>query len=299
MIIVRLRGGLGNQLFQYAAGKALADHYSVPLKLDTYTYSKHKYRKFELDNFKIDCQIASRKEVHQFTGSNFIARYLHKRNNFINNQKIFAQPYFHYYPGFFQLPSDIYLSGYWQSERYFASIKPMLGQLITPKRQISHQNQKKIEEIKQYNAVSVHIRHGDYVTNPKYNQFFGTLDRDYYLKAISHIRQNTLSPRFYLFSDDQDWVSKEFGDLEDCHAVDINRGDDSYLDLILMSYCKHHIIANSTFSWWGAWLNFNPDKIVIAPQKRFKLSHYQGPEPVYLSRDYDEKDYLPVNWIKL
>jgi len=299
MIIVRLRGGLGNQLFQYAAGKALADHYSVPLKLDTYTYSKHKYRKFELDNFTIDCHIATRKEVHQFTGSNFIARYLHKRNNYINNSKVFAQPYFHYYSGFFGLPSDIYLSGYWQSVQYFIPIKEQLDQQIIPKRPMNDQNKKQIEEIAQHNAVSIHIRHGDYVTSQKYNQFFGTLDKGYYLKAISHIQQNTQSPRFYLFSDDQQWVSQEFGDLEDCHTVDINRGNDSYMDLVLISYCKHNIIANSTFSWWGAWLNSNPDKIVVAPQKRFKVSHYQGPEPVYLSRDYDEKDYLPVDWIKL
>ncbi|MBI3481941.1 MAG: hypothetical protein HY015_03030, partial [Bacteroidetes bacterium] len=119
MVIVRVRGGLGNQLFQYAAARALAWHKGVSLKLDLYTYSKNQNRKFELDQMNIDATIASRKEVHQFTGSNPIVRYLNKRENYLRCLNVLSQPHYHFFEDFFSVNVPVYLSGYWNSEKYF------------------------------------------------------------------------------------------------------------------------------------------------------------------------------------
>ena len=140
MIIVRLRGGLGNQLFQYAAGRALAAHHGIELKLDLYTYTKHPYRKFELDKFNIDAVEATREEVHRFTGSNPIIRFINKRHNYFRCPGVFAQPHYHFYPDFFALPSSIYLSGYWQSEKYFDGIAGLIRGQFTPKTPLDTRN---------------------------------------------------------------------------------------------------------------------------------------------------------------
>jgi hypothetical protein len=132
MIIVRLRGGLGNQLFQYAAGKALAEYHRTALRLDLYTYTKHPYRKFELNKFRIDATEATRAEVHRFTGSNPIIRYINKRENYLHCPSVFSQPHYHFFEDFLSLPSDLYLNGYWQSEKYFANITALIRQQYQP-----------------------------------------------------------------------------------------------------------------------------------------------------------------------
>ena len=114
MIIIRLRGGLGNQLFQYAAGRALAVHHGVELKVDLYSYIRHPYRKFELGHFNLNISEATRGEIHRFTGSNPIIRFMNKRENYFRSPNVFAQPHYHFYTDFFSLPSEVYLSGYWQ-----------------------------------------------------------------------------------------------------------------------------------------------------------------------------------------
>src|SRR6187401_688796 len=132
MIVFRLRGGLGNQLFQYAAGLALAEQHNAALKLDLYYYTKHPYLKFELAKFKIPLAYASKQEIHAFTGSNPIIRYVNKRENYYHCPRVFSQPHYHYYEDFLQLPAPLYLNGYFQSEKYFATVVKQVREFYQP-----------------------------------------------------------------------------------------------------------------------------------------------------------------------
>ncbi len=296
MIILRVRGGLGNQLFQYAAGKSLALHHHTSFKLDLYFYSTHRNRKFELKNFNIPIELASRDEVHEFTGRNPVERFLHKRENYLRCPSVFAQPHYHFYSDYFGLPDHLYLSGYFQSEKYFKQIVAEIRNWYTTTKPLDSVNTKLSEEMASMDSVAVHVRRGDY-TN-QYASFFGTVPDAYYQKAIKEIQSRITNPKFFIFSDDIAWARKNLM-LDHAVFVEHNQGDDSFKDLLLMSRCKHNIIANSTFSWWGAWLNRNPDKVVIAPQVWFRESYYEGKVPVYPTRIYNTKDLIPEEWIRL
>jgi hypothetical protein len=297
MIIVRLRGGLGNQLFQYAAAKALADHHDTELKLDLYTYTQHKYRKFELSKFNIDAGEASRQEVHKFTGNNPVGRYLNKRENYLRCPAVFAQPHYHFYSDFFSLPSDLYLSGYWQSEKYFEKVSGIIHSQFTPSRPLDERTAALQRKMNSEESVAVHIRRGDY-TASKYNSFFGLVPRAYYDQALDRMRSDIHNPVFYIFSDDPAWCRENFLG-PDANVIDYNKGDDAFKDLLLMASCRHNVIANSTFSWWGAWLNSNPAKKVIAPQQWFQTNYLTRKEPVYACRYYNTRDLIPDGWSRL
>lgn len=295
MIIVRLRGGLGNQLFQFAAAYSLAHHKGVELKSDLYTYRKHPLRKYELHHFNIPLQEASRSEVHQFTGNNFLSRYLNKKSNYFYCPRVFAQPHYHFYEDFFSLPAPLYLSGYWQSEKYFITVADSLRTMITPGVVMDSRNKDLIETLGSTDSVAVHIRRTDY------NQasFFQPMGLDYYQRAFQRIGQRITKPRYFIFSDDIAWSQQQLKDLKDATFVDHNNGDDSFKDLLLMSACRHQVIANSTFSWWAAWLNHFPDKMVVAPETWFRNTYATKKEPVYPSRFYSSRDLLPPGWVRL
>ena len=297
MIILRLRGGLGNQLFQYAAGKALASKHNTSLKLDLYSHSIHQYRKFELDNFKVQYELATKEEIQSFVGRFKLQRLCNKLYDYAFSKKAYAQPHYHFDEQFHQLPEDIYISGYWQSERYFKQIEKEIRTDFQLSSAPNKQNQQLIEEISKVNAVGLHVRMGDYLSKEKYKSFFGGLDMSYYKNAIECINEKVSTPVFYIFSDNIEWCKKEFDYLQNAVFVDSNSGDQSYMDLMLMSKCKHNIIANSTFSWWGAWLNEHPKKIVIAPKKWFQADYNK--KSVYKSSFYNTKDLIPENWLKL
>lgn len=294
MIILRLRGGLGNQLFQYAAAKALAQHHNTCLKLDLYFYKVHSTRKFELLNFNIPIEVASREEIHAFTGSNPISRFINKRENYFRCPSVFVQPHYHYYPDFISLPASIYLSGYFQSELYFEKIASDIRTWYTPSIPLDDVNQQLVNEMRQCESVGVHVRRGDYTSNA-YSSFFGTVPDEYYQESIEMIKKSTQKPKFFVFSDNILWCKKNLR-LNNVEFVEHNQGADSFKDLVLMSNCKHNIIANSTFSWWGAWLNSNPEKLVIAPNTWFRKLYYDGKIPVYPSRIYNTKDLIPPQW---
>lgn len=293
MIVVRVRGGLGNQLFQYAAGLALARHHNTDLKLDLYFYKKHPYRKFELDKFKIPVVHASRQEVHTFTGSNPVIRYLNKRENYFHCPRVFSQPHYHYYEDFFQLPAPLYLNGYWQSEKYFTSVQKEVQEFYRPQA-IDGVNLELIEKLKGIESVSLHVRIGDYAA-AEYKSFFGGLTPAYYQQAIQFIKKRTSSPVFFVFSDDIEWCKKNL-QLENVNYVAHNRGENSYNDLVLMSHCKHNIMANSSFSWWGAWLNQNASKVVVAPREWFRQKYLENKNVIYPCRYYNVKDLIPTGW---
>ena len=180
-----------------------------------------------------------------------------------------VEPHFHYWPEIKNVPRDCYLVGYWQSEKYFRSAALGIRADFTFKSSLANRNAELAEQIGQANAVSLHVRRGDYAKNPKTNATHGLCSLDYYRAAIQYVSNRVEQPCFFIFSDDIAWVKDNLKIDFSCQYVDHNHGTKSYNDMHLMSLCQHHIIANSSFSWWGAWLNPSPEKIVIAPKKWF------------------------------
>lgn len=286
-------GGLGNQLFQYAAGKALSVKHNVPLKIDTTFFtSKLKEsvtkRDFELNLFQVNANIASQEEVDVFA----------KQSLFQKIANRFLSPSFskYYYAeekrqssvsDFSKYYNNTYLDGYWQSELYFKNIRQELLKEFVIKKDIPENCNVAIQKITNSNSVSIHIRRGDYVSNSSASTIYHSLELDYYYNALDLISSRKGGVSIFVFSDDVKWVKENFKPLQDYMLIDFNTGENSVFDMYLMSLCKHNIIANSSFSWWGAWLNQNQDKMVIAPKKWYKTS------------EHNSINLIPDSWIKL
>ena len=248
MIIVKITGGLGNQMFQYAAGYAETKKRRTVLKLDLSAYSSGK-RRYELGYFMITAQKA-------------------------NSTDILLHKYF--------LPTT-YIHGDFQGEKYFKNSIDALKQQYTLKNPITIQYHDLCTEILSTNSVAVHIRRADYLDK---QHRYTILEPTYYMKAMQYISAQIAQPKYFFFSDDIDWVKEHITYPADSVFV----SDGPYQDreeLILMSMCKHQIIANSTFSWWAAWLNKNPEKIVITPTRWFTDAYTQDP------------DLIPSSWIRI
>jgi hypothetical protein len=164
------------------------------------------------------------------------------------------------------LKDNTYYAGYWTNRRYFPNDRNGIKKIFDFKNEMSVINKEVIKDIQNSNSVSIHIRRGDYVGNKVHD---GICNEKYYNQAIELIKKNIENPKFYIFSDEPEWVENNFR-LDFKTVVDWNNGAESYWDMYLMSCCKHNIIANSTFSWWGAYLNQNNDKIVIGPRYWFR-----------------------------
>ena len=291
MVIVQLKGGLGNQLFQYATGRAIAHRNNVPLKLDVSKFESYPLRKYRLDHFDTVASIASPAEVARLTGSgqrgarakaySLIQRYLP-----YYRRSVLKEKHFHFDPNILRASGKVYLVGYWQSEKYFKDIEPILWQELTVKHRPDPANQAMSRLIHQTESVSLHIRRGDYVSNPITHEYHGVCSLDYYQAAVQTLTQTVEEPHFFVFSDDMEWARQNLRLDYPITFVTHNGVEKDYEDLRLMSQCKHHIIANSAFSWWGAWLNPNPDKIVFAPR------HWLD-DP-----RFDTRDVIPESWIK-
>lgn len=278
MIIVKLSGGLGNQMFQYAFGRYLSELLDTELKLyidEIYENGKATKRIYGLGAFNIKENFVTDKELKLLrikTNSfrNKIQRWTLKKIKFLNTSYVIEKS-FEFNQLKFKSGKDYFLEGYWQSEKYFKSIE----NIIKEEFQLKYHNEEIIEligKIKlQEESVSIHIRRGDYVTNPITAKYHGVCDSSYYKKAISIFENKIKNPYFYVFSDDIDWAKKNLPvEINAAYISELNFKD--YVELQLMSLCKHNIIANSSFSWWGAWLNSNMNKIVIAPNKWFNTS---------------------------
>ena len=282
MIIVSLFGGLGNQMFQYACGKFVASRLGVELKLDVSLVQDRAerknftYRDYELGVFKIKEEIATIEEVRQYIpnlwNSKLYLKQLYKLKRFFNGNSFYNEKLkFIYNKDIEQVKDNTYLYGYFQTEIYFKTLRNELLQIFRIQQEIDLINSSLISQMKSENSISIHVRRGDYLNSP-----FEILDiQNYYQKAIEFIQKEINSPVFYIFTNDYLWVEKNFELLNIKKTiVKINSDNQSYLDMILMSNCKHNICANSSFSWWGAWLNTNPSKIVIAPDRWFKNAEY-------------------------
>ena len=261
MIITKLKGGLGNQLFQYAAGRAVALHHKVPLKLDLTIFETNKlHNGYRLDQFAIQSDIATKNEIFNLKGGNNVLFSALRKAGFVKRKSYFKEKRSSHFDTSIFKNNFIYLDGYWQNELYFSDIRELLLRELSPISSMNDLGNAYLEPIKNSNSVSLHVRRGDYLNLKN----VGVLDVDYYMKAVEYIRTNVEKPIFFIFSDDLEWCKNSLGFLEGCIYVD--RTQTEIDDLKLMSFCRHNIIANSSFSWWGAWLNQNPKKTVIAPK---------------------------------
>ena len=276
MIITNLIGGLGNQMFQYAAARALSLHLGVPLLLDTSDFAGYElHQGYELSRiFQANMAVASSGNVCDMIGwqSNRFLKRLCIRSFFkyLRSKNFIVEPHFNYWPKINAVLPGSYLYGYWQSELYFKKIEDIIRSDFEFKLPLDNLNHNISNHMKNSNSISVHIRRGDYVQNSANLQRHGICSPGYYHAAINFIIQKVNNPIVFIFSDDITWSKNNINLDIPVYFIGHNSGYDSYKDLQLMTMCKHHIIANSSFSWWGAWLGYSPDQIVVAPQPWFE-----------------------------
>ena len=265
-IRIKLSGGLGNQMFQFATGYTLAKKNNVKLSLDLRRFSRRKdHNGFELQNvFDIYSKVKFLDNPLDFYLINF-KEILHKIDF---TYKKFNEPHYHYTKMISNVSKHSKLNGYWQSELYFQNYADEIKKIFSFSKQLNEKNSLIANEIKQNQSISIHIRRGDYLLPNNRNH--NTDLRKYYLKAIEKTSKFYNSPKYFIFTDDPSWVSRNFTLDYLFKIVNINHQTQSFFDMYLMSLCKSNIIANSSFSWWGAWLNNNKDKVVYAPKNWFK-----------------------------
>lgn len=291
MIIIKLFGGLGNQMFQYAAAGRLAYIHRTKLKLDISHFNSQALRKYSLNCFNIQEDFATPDEINKFKPwemklpkkiiSN-IKRLLLKSHRLVVEEK-----FYHFDSEILNLPNEVYLNGYWQSEKYFKDIEEIIRKKFTIKYPQTGKNKDLAEQINSCESVSLHVRRGDYISDVNVNQIHGICELDYYYSCIKQITQKIDKPIFFVFSDDPAWTRENFRTDYPMVIIEHNRPKNAYEDLRLMSQCKHNIIANSSFSWWAAWLNSNSGKIIFAPKKWFK------------SIEKNDCDLFPNDWIRV
>ena len=280
MKIINCIGGLGNQMFQYAV-------YRYMKTIDNETFLDiNDFKEYDLHNgfeiekvFNIKINQAKYNDIKKLKvfKRQYFKKLLRKINKRLIAHKI-IKPY-EFDQKIFEM-NNVYIEGYFQNIKYIKLIEKQLRKDFHINLNILDEYNKKMinEIILNKNTVSIHVRRGDYIENKKAFEIYGGIcEKEYYQEAIKIIEKKVVNPKFYVFSNDITWV-KENLNLSNCIYVDWNKGIDSYKDLILMSKCENNIIANSTFSWWGAWLNDNKQKIVIMPRK---WTNYSNNELIY------------------
>lgn len=295
MIIVNIRGGLGNQLFQYACARALSISTSQSLKIHhAKRISLNSHRDFMLSSiFNIKIKKSAAKDIKKVLGFSFptylLDIFLIKIFSHLRPQNFITDLSFNAFSKelFSMNKKHIYLLGYWQSYKYFETFFQLFKEEFCFKKEFLKKNEKNIyfNSIVLSNSVSIHFRRGDYISNSSANKFHGTCSSSYYNSAIKFIIKKIKKPHFFIFSDDIEWAKAQVYPL----GLEITFVDnkEDYVDFWLMSLCKNNILANSTFSWWAAWLNKNKSKIVIAPKKWFS-------DPSILT-----PDLIPSNWFRI
>lgn len=291
-IYVRLQGGLGNQMFQFAAGLALARRHGCPLKLDPRYISSNPARSYALDGFGVRAEIARPAELAAFAADQLWRRRLGKltgRHDLLLPSGYYLAPHFHFDETFLDHEPPAYLDGYWQSPRYFETVvgevRAAFAGPADPSRRFEEMRH---EIIAAGNAVSIHVRRGDYVTGPAAHKFSGSCTPDYYARAVALMARLVPGATYFVFSDEPDEAGRMLAFADP--VVIAGTADRPAEDIALMAACRHHIIANSSFSWWAAWLNPSPRKTVIAPRLWFSPDHL---------RKTHTFDLYPKDWITL
>lgn len=297
MICIELFGGLGNQMFQYAFGAALAETRNTNLVLDT-TSLDHPTevdgttpRLYGLNIFpniiapKVSGNDLKKAKPLYLRMLNYLVYKL--TGNGIRHSQYYIQNAFFYDEKIARISKQCYVTGYWQSYKYLLSCDALIRSHFQFPVIKDEDNLRFIEQIESTESVSIHIRRSDYLK--AYNlETHGICSLSYYQSAIDYISKKITNPVFFIFSDDMDWVVENIGIQYPHFYVNHNRGQDSYRDMQLMAACKHNIIANSSFSWWGGWLNDTPAKIIVAPAKWFNNK-----------KGFVYSDLVPPTWISL
>lgn len=287
MIIVNIVGGLGNQMFQYAYARMLAEK-GLEVKIDIRDFNEYTlHGGYFLDRYNITLKVAAQDDLQPFFNPGIISRFLRKMGG--KKPEFKWERSLNYSRDFLTVNDHTYLKGYFQSENYFKHIREILITEFSIKEEVSaffKETESRIHDLG--TTCSVHIRRGDYVNDPTTNQVHGTCDLDYYQRAMDLVRGKSDGLKFLMFSDDIPWV-KEHISGPDILYVEGPENNIPHEDMALMSKCKHNIIANSSFSWWGGWLNQAPGKIVISPARWFA-------DP---AKESQSGDIRPGSWMKL
>lgn len=286
-VVARIEGGLGNQLFQYAAARSLADRLQCGLSLDLRGIAENGDRPFQLDLYHVRAEVADPETLAA------LPPWRSSRAGRIRQSLSFLMPDFFRSPVFWprsfgydarieQLNHPVYMVGYWQTERYFAWNRSSLLQDLTL--QSNKGGSPWLQKIKACNSVSLHVRRGDYVSSPVAAQHHGTCDMAYYQHAIASLVQRQPDIEVFVFSDEPQWAADNLHLSVPTHIVDANPPECGHLDLELMRQCRHHVLANSSFSWWGAWLCVHAEQLAYTPRRWFA-------DP-----SIDASDIVPARW---
>ncbi len=285
MKIVKCVGGLGNQMFQYAFYRVLESIFK-DVRFDVSPFNRYKiHNGFELSRiFGIKFKSPTLRERLSLSFQSGGILFSILRRFCGRRQSEYRESGLNYDEYAVSNSSDLYYIGYWQSWRYFDRIENEIRASFSfCEGDLPSNNIPLLEKIRKSNSVSIHIRRGDYLGNAVYENI---TTPSYYENAIAYIMRNVEHPHFFIFTNDPIWCNANIK-LQNSILVNLNRGADSYWDMFLMSQCKHNIIANSSFSWWGAWLNNHAFKIVIAPNKWINLDNVEL------------DDIIPQTWIKI
>jgi len=299
MIVVKLMAGLGNQMFQYAAGRTLAEKHQTDLYLDLSWFEGQKAagdtsRVYELGYFNLPAIIAPKKIGRAVFMAESGAANLGVLTKIaklswgkLPQLNIVRQEGAGVNENFFKSSDDTLLIGWWQSPEYFAGISSLIRKDFRFN-EFSNGSVKELAgKVKQTDSVSVHVRRGDFITNEEAKAFHGSTNLDFYKTAAKRIASKLKAPVFYVISDDIRWCQKNL-ELGGFSTVFVTNTRSAYEDMHLMSLCQHNIIANSSFSWLGAWLNNNDSKIVIAPRAWFQDK-----------KSNSEIEIIPKEWIRI
>jgi hypothetical protein len=292
MIVVKLMGVLGNQMFQYALGRRLAYDRGVPLRLDLTWFDESPIkggdtvREFVLDGWRVKAERATEDDLARFPLSRPILKRLSRYFSPLL-RPVVTERSFRFDPRVLRVPRTAYLSGYWQSAKYFASIEGLLRTDFSMNVPSCPHVERLVEEAGRAGSISIHVRRGDYVNNPSTNTFHGVCTVDYYRLAAKRVADEVAEPHFLVFSDDPDWARENLKLEWPTSFVEHDSRCVPHNDIWLMSLCSHHIIANSSFSWWGAWLSASPGKVVVAPKQWFR-------QP-----GIDTFDLIPAGWLRI
>lgn len=289
-VIVALKGGLGNQIFEYCAGLALAQRLQLPLVLDVSAYADPRERHFALAPFALPEAVVER-DTHIWSRGSFVDRVFRKLASKLGARRcglpVLQEQGFGYDVRFDTLTGPALLDGYFQSPCYFSSLPDQVRARFAQPRDLSVASQSMLDQIRASDAICVHVRRGDYVSNPVANKTHGLCGMDYYHRGLEQVGAGLTQPHCFVFSDDTQWVRENMRLPYPMTVVDINGEDAAHEDLWLMAACRSFVIANSSLSWWGAWLGAHPAKRVVAPLQWFKGS------------DRDTSDLLPTDWIRI
>jgi len=276
MIISMLKGGMGNQMFQYAAAFALANKHQTPLKLDinylldkSKRYFRHTHREYALDVFNIKAEIASSREISRFTTPRIGNKYVyHLKKRILKSYNVFKESNLHSQDEFFNIPANAYLEGFWQNASYIQDIRDFLREEFSFKEPLPEFCTQILNKIKDSDSVCVVFRRGDYVNHPELD----ITKIGYYDAAVDFCQNKNEKLTYFIFSDDIPWCKDNFKrrDVKIEFVDQMYTGPKAQYYLQLMMECKNYIIPNSTYPWWAAWLNNYQGRIVIAPKKWFK-----------------------------